>query len=310
MSIGMFPSKSLWFSVVSLFVIDILWITQSSFSLVWQWRFFLSVLIVFGILSSVAWFYTKHRNEPCFVMLAVSIIYMILLMNSAAIYSYLISSINLPLLDADLAAVDAGMGFDWLAFLSWVNEHPLLGQALTWSYRSSLLQIFFILLLLSFKQHRTRLSEFLVLYTTTMLVIVTLAGFLPAEGAYAFHEPSAELFANLNSKAGMWHYNDFTGLRDGTFRIIDITKITGIVTFPSFHTALAIVAAYSMRGIRFVFPAMIALNTMVIISTLSEGGHYLIDVLIGGILAICAIFVLRMMRKSVFKTDPLLAQTT
>jgi membrane-associated phospholipid phosphatase len=234
-------------------------------------------------------------------MLAISMIYIISLTNNAAIYSYLLTSMNLPLLDSEFAAIDANMGFDWAAFLSWINMHPNIGWALTWAYRSTMPQILFLLLLLGFTQRKERLAEFLSLYTITMLMIVTLAGFLPAEGAYAYHSPATETYGNLNPMAGMWHHEQYIDLRNGALRIIDISKIEGLVTFPSFHTALAIITAYCARDFRVVFLVAIALNLMVIISTLTEGGHYLIDVLVAGIFTICVILAQRMMRKKSYK---------
>lgn len=55
----------------------------------------------------------------------------------------------------------------------------------------------------------------------------------------------------------------------------------GLVTFPSFHTALAVIFAYSMRGIRYIALPVYALNAMLILATLPQGGHYLVDVVAG-----------------------------
>ena len=67
----------------------------------------------------------------------------------------------------------------------------------------------------------------------------------------------------------------------------------GLVTFPSFHTSLAIITTYAVRGIRFVTLPVAILNGLVIVSTLPEGGHYLIDVIAGAIISIIAIVAIR-----------------
>ncbi len=283
----MFPSKPLWYCVVSLFVIDAIWLIQTNFSLMLASYFPVPIALI--LLAATAWFYTYRRPVPGFSMLAVAMIYIVLLTNSAAVYSYFITSLNLPLLDAQFATIDASLMFNWTAFLSWVNDRPALGWTLTWAYRSSILQVFVLLLALGFAQRKACLTEFLTLFTFTMLVIVTLAGLLPSEGAYAFHLPAAETFANLNQEAGMWHHQYFVGLRDGSLRTISFAKTEGLVTFPSFHTALAIITAYCFRDFRFVFPAAVLLNSVVVVSTLTEGGHYLVDVLAGAAITAFAI---------------------
>jgi membrane-associated phospholipid phosphatase len=52
---------------------------------------------------------------------------------------------------------------------------------------------------------------------------------------------------------------------------------------------LAIVTTYAARGLRVVFPCLLALNTLMIVSTVPYGGHYLVDVLAGGVIALLAI---------------------
>lgn len=70
-------------------------------------------------------------------------------------------------------------------------------------------------------------------------------------------------------------------------------ECTGLVTFPSFHTSLAIITAYAVRGIKFVATPVAILNGIVIISTLPEGGHYLIDLIAGAIISTIAIVAIR-----------------
>ena len=67
----------------------------------------------------------------------------------------------------------------------------------------------------------------------------------------------------------------------------------GIVRFPSFHTALAVIFTYAHRGIRWSFPPVAALNGVMLRSIPSEGGHYLVDMIAGGAVALVAIGLVR-----------------
>ena len=81
---------------------------------------------------------------------------------------------------------------------------------------------------------------------------------------------------------------DLTGLHDGTSSSFDVTKLDGIVAFPSFHTALAVLLTHAHRG-GVLFCPVAALNAVMLVSVPSEGGHYLSDVLAGAAIAVMAI---------------------
>ena len=62
----------------------------------------------------------------------------------------------------------------------------------------------------------------------------------------------------------------------------------GIVSFPSFHTAMAILFAVAHRDIWWSFPIFLILNVLMLITIPYSGNHYLIDVIGGAVIAACA----------------------
>ena len=204
-------------------------------------------------------------------------------------YLCLAVSTALPLQDARLASFDQMLGFDWLAFLVFTNSHRVVSWCLSVAYHSAFAQMMLLCVLLSFRRWQQRLSEFLSLFSVTFVATCFLMLLVPAAGAYPYYSPSREMFDGFSADAGMWHYQAFTMLRTEPTSLLRLENMKGLVTFPSFHTALAIITAYAARGIPFVrFPAVI-LNVIVIISTLPEGGHFLVDVLAGAFVAVAAI---------------------
>ena len=73
------------------------------------------------------------------------------------------------------------------------------------------------------------------------------------------------------------------GLRSGEQRTIGFRDAEGLIAFPSFHTIWAILLALAFRHRRRLFVVAVALNLVVILSTLTTGWHYLSDVLGGGL---------------------------
>jgi hypothetical protein len=200
-------------------------------------------------------------------------------------FMYLATSAALPLQDARLASLDHFIGFNWFEFLILANSNRVISSVLVIAYHSALPQLIFLYLLLCFSGRQRRLAEFLALSSITSVATGALMVLVPAAGAYAYYQPQRELFDGFSANAGMWHYETFSMLRTQTNAILDFRKIEGLVTFPSYHTVLAIITAYAVRGIRFFSLPAAILNGVVIVSTLPEGGHFLVDVLAGAVVA-------------------------
>ncbi len=70
------------------------------------------------------------------------------------------------------------------------------------------------------------------------VVVVLLSGLTPAASNYVYLNLSLRDFPNLHPAAAFAHHADFSGLRDGSLRLIDLASMEGIITFPSYHAAL------------------------------------------------------------------------
>ncbi len=209
------------------------------------------------------------------------------------ILNYIGLATSLPFQDATFSSIDKAMGFDWIATLTWVNERPMIAKILTMTYHASVMQMVAVALILGFTNQLRHLQEFTALFAMTSLPVLVISALLPAEGAYAFYQPAETLFSNMSEVAGRWHMEQLASLRAGTFHVLDIKHAEGLVTFPSFHTILAIITAYAFRDTRYLAVPFAVLNAIVIASTLPEGGHFLIDVIAGGLIALAAIALVR-----------------
>jgi hypothetical protein len=208
-------------------------------------------------------------------------------------FSYLAASLGMPLRDAELAAIDKAMGFNWPAFLAFTNDTPPIAFILRSAYHSAGPQLLALYLFLSLACWWERVAEFLAVLAVSSLLTGLVVAFVPAEGAYAFYMPPPEMFTSFSPKAGMWHHDVLMSLRTSPTPVLEFAKAEGLVTFPSFHTTLAIITTYAVRGVRYVFAPVCALNAVVIVATLAEGGHHLIDLPAGALIAVVAIVVAR-----------------
>lgn len=121
------------------------------------------------------------------------------------------------------------------------------------------------------------------IYGVSGLLTVLVMLFVPAAGAMEHLKPPHEMITGW----GTGHLTQFLALR--TLKPFSITTIEGLVTFPSFHAALGFLFIYITRNIRFVAAPVLIVNAAMIVSTVPIGGHYLIDVICGGLVTLFAI---------------------
>jgi membrane-associated phospholipid phosphatase len=76
-------------------------------------------------------------------------------------------------------------------------------------------------------------------------------------------------------------------------------KLTGIVSFPSFHAASAVLYIWALWPARVVGPVATVLNLLMMAATPVIGAHYVIDVFGGVALAATSIFLAKYLLDSV-----------
>jgi membrane-associated phospholipid phosphatase len=213
-------------------------------------------------------------------------------------FMYLVSATDRTLADSTLALVDASLGFDWRAFLVWTNSRPALAAILVFAYHSVGLQMLLLFPILAFAGRDLRLGEFMAMLAVSSLLTAAIMVFAPAAGAYAYFQPGAADFSNFTARAGMWHYEELMKLRSGEPFSLLVTKAEGLATFPSYHTVLGILIVYALRDTPKIAWPIGILNAIMIVSTLPEGGHHLIDVLAGIAVGLLTIVCVRAVQKN------------
>ncbi len=88
-------------------------------------------------------------------------------------------------------------------------------------------------------------------------------------------------------------------IRAGLWTTLDFNKVDGIVTFPSFHAALAVVFPFAVRRVRWALTIMAPLNALMLLSTPTVGGHYLADTVAGVLLALISIALTTAIRRGI-----------
>ncbi|QCB42110.1 phosphatase PAP2 family protein [Sphingomonas sp. PAMC26645] len=213
-----------------------------------------------------------------------------------AVASYPVAALTHGFHDAALQRIDALLHFDWLAWYRLVAETPVLQTLGLAAYRSIYLTPAILFATFAYTGDRVAAHRFLATFWLTAIGTLILYAFMPAIGpfSYLWHQPIAYM-----PESEQWQHGLIPALRDHSVRVVDLGHLRGIVSAPSFHAAAAtlyINAAWRLPRLRW---PVLALNAAMLLSTPVEGTHYLIDILLGTIVALAAIATLhRLMPRS------------
>ena len=220
---------------------------------------------------------TKSRKALHVADTAAGIAAYCCLSNLGLVFSYLCVSLDAPLIDPYLIRLDAMLGFDWERLYRWVHSHQDAQTVLALAYDSLLWQSAVIPLFLGLFGYREYLAKYLFCMMLATFLAIFVSTPFPAEGAFVHF--------NINDPGTASNTSYFGLLRSGAMRLFDLGQVQGLIAMPSLHTAYAIIFIYALRHIAFLFPFSALLNLVMVASTPTQGGHYLVDVIAGVLLA-------------------------
>jgi membrane-associated phospholipid phosphatase len=204
--------------------------------------------------------------------------------------TYVTGVVNWPLQDHSLLAIDRAMGMDPEAIARYVNDHDWLAALLLRSYGFIKIMLLAVPVALTLTLRLVRLQMFVFAFSIALIITVAISTFIPAVGTWYGLNIAPSQFASLDHSLYTAQLRDILALREGSLRHLEMFKLTGIVSFPSFHAASAVLYMWALWPVRFVGGLAAALNLLMIAATPVIGAHYMIDVF-GGV-ALAAISIL------------------
>jgi membrane-associated phospholipid phosphatase len=191
---------------------------------------------------------------------------------------------NNPLIDSALARSDSLLGFNAPWLIGVVSGHSLVLAMLSFLYHNTMPGLLATAIILSFGKLRQRSWDLAFSFVFCSTVCGVISVIFPAEGTFAHYNIASDVIAGLPKGAGTYYMPVFESFRSGASTTIDFDRLTGVVTFPSFHGATALMTAFALRDVRWVAPVAWVWCILVHVSTIPMGGHYGTDLLVGGLL--------------------------
>ncbi|MBV8939038.1 MAG: phosphatase PAP2 family protein [Alphaproteobacteria bacterium] len=284
---------AVWLVLAAVYIADALWMLAAGFSMRWQGS--LPLLRMPVILATGALFYHYIRRDRRITELMVAILQLMLFAPAMAVLSYLFVSLPFPLVDAQLIAFDHALGFDWRAHIEWLTRHIRVNTVLAGIYMTLMPQQLLLVIALAGIKQFTELQRYLLAFMLSAIVCSMFACLLPAVGGYIYYDIDVN-HLSISPAAARVHETHLLGLRANELRSLAIEEMQGLITFPSFHVAAAVLVAYAARALhRIIFGVAVGLNAIMIVSVFSQGGHYLVDALGGAAIAAASIAAVRLL---------------
>jgi membrane-associated phospholipid phosphatase len=256
----------------------------------------LRVPLVGGLLLAALSVHYYRRGGDALVLCMVTLMHIGCYTTVISVLIYEVTSFGFPLIDAPLRAFDSVVGYSPSAFVHWTRSHPVVDHWSTWVYLFIIPETMLMVLVVAFSNHRVVLEQFVWQFMLGSFICAGFACFMPANGPLHNH-------GIVPTDWQQPFLDHFAKLRSGDKFLFSWQGTEGLVTFPSFHTAWALMLILVWRKqTKWLSIPMAILNGLIILSTLSTGEHYIFD-LIGGV-GVTVVCVFVSLRVTAFAYEP------
>lgn len=239
-------------------------------------------------LLAASFFYRHRRPNPHLCAATEAAAQMLLILLFGILLTYAAMTAHFPYRDAALYAIDQALGLNRRAYLDFVNSRPLLAMMAEYSYLSLLPQFALVPMVLMVANQLPHLRQWMLAFALALIATSAISIFTPAVAAFVYLDLTPEIYANIASTV-YTHVPTLEALRSGALHSIRLDNLEGLITFPSFHTAAALMFIWALRTVPYVRLPAIALNVALIAATPIDGAHYFIDLVGGAAVAVAAL---------------------
>ena len=182
------------------------------------------------------------------------------------------------LCDAPLARADAAIGIVVPDVLEFAARFPLAQRWLGIAYDALILLVALAIMLPPLFGRMDLAKTYALSCVIAAMISIPMLAVVPAIGPW-------ETYGFAPDGPQRQYAEVLVALRSDEWLTLDPMKADGLITFPSFHAILAVLAAAALWFVKYLRWLAAALAVLIVISTLTTGWHYLVDVWAGLLLA-------------------------
>lgn len=237
------------------------------------------LMLVIGvvILDVVSQFAPRTRIVEAVQTFLYGFLYLAVTIVCGVLAAYAMQRLALPLQDRFLDSADKALGFHWFDYAYWVDDHALVQKIFYFAYHSILAQTLLPLLVFVFARRIGELRVYLLAFAIAFISTIIVSALMPAAGPIALVDRATFHILQFTGATPLDH---LVRLRDAGPLVFDNAP-GGIATFPSFHATIAILTPLTLRRFPPIFIFLSFLDAAMLGATVTEGAHYLIDIIAG-----------------------------
>jgi hypothetical protein len=278
------------FAIVgALAIVDALWLNAGRFDIdVWGYGGIALLTIVFG---AGGFYYDRVRREGRLAAMLIGTSFLLGMSAGFSVLNYLLLTIAGHRVDVPLAALDRAIGVDWPAMMAVAAQHPLVAIIMQLAYISVLPQLALLVAMLGIFGRHERIYALCLSLAAGAAICVTVWTLAPSFGAFSVYDLPASVTRHLPLALDGHYAKALVALLAHGPGHISPTDAKGLIGFPSFHAAMALLVVWYARELTLVRWFATALNSLVLIATPIQGGHHVVDVIAGFAVAALAILI-------------------
>ncbi len=249
----------------------------------------LKPLLAGSAATLIGLYYRHWRTEERLAIALIGTAHLIWFSWAMAVLNYLAVSFDRPLIDETLLAWDRALGIDWPKLFVFLKTMPVLSPLLTAAYASSLLQVAIVVPVLALLGRVERLDRFFLAFILAAAVTIGFWAAFPSFGAATHLFSTGAVFDLPGAVVDRAYVKTLLALKAGQLPHIVLAEMKGLIAFPSFHTVMAVLTVYAASAVPRALWPVVAWNGLVLLSVPVDGGHHVVDIAAGLVLAVAAI---------------------
>lgn len=294
--------------VAAIVAVDVAWAGAGRFEV--DKPAYAMLALLSAVLVAGGVFYTRVRKDENLSAMLFAASFLIAFSAAFSMLNYLLLTVAGPRIDTMLASVDRAFGFDWPAMMAFMTDYPRINALLQLCYMSVMPQIAFLIVVLGLSRRADKIYEMSLSIALGAVLTVTIWTIAPSFGAFSVYDLPPQVSAHLSVALDHAYARSLVDLLAHGPGRISPTDAKGLVGFPSFHGALAMIVAWYARDIRYLRWPALTLNALVLVATPIQGGHHVVDLVGGLAVTIAAVLATGWVARSPAMTAPQPARRT
>ncbi|MGB3646310.1 MAG: phosphatase PAP2 family protein [Mesorhizobium sp.] len=237
-----------------------------------------SIAIVAGLMMGVGILYRRSGRSDRIGTTLICAGLFIVFTAALSLFNYCLLPNANPTIDPLLLDLDAALGYSWPDAVTWASNHLAASGFMKLAYVMTLPQIVILMIVLGFTRRFNDLYGLMIAITIAGTFTILFWGLFPTTGPSAYFDLPQNVVALVGPILGPEYGATVTELiRTGT-PYLSPDDFRGLVSFPSFHTVLALAITVYVRHVKYLRIVLLPLNLAVIPATLVHGAHHIVDI--------------------------------